>query len=188
MTEPDFYSAPFLPNASENPGDPSLNSIRPPVPNMNIATSGSMSLQRLIGAPIGAPAHAAGLLHQQQASPPQYNISHLQQSFQAHQAHLENLRMVSLFQNMQGQGLPSFDQQSAPMLYGRQDDQNMTMAAALSRTIHDPAAFALSRNIQDPAAFAVSRTIQDPAAFALSRTNQDPAAFAQPGFWNGAAN
>jgi hypothetical protein len=172
MTEPDFYSAPFLPNASENPGDPSLNSIRPPVPNMNIATSGSVSLQRLIGGPIGAPAHAAGLLHQQQAPPPQYNISHLQQHFEAQQAHLEQLRMVSLFQNMQGQG---FGQQSLPMLHGRQDDQNMTMAAALSRTI------------QDPAAFALSRTIQDPAAFALSRTNQDPAAFAQPGFWNGAA-
>ena len=184
MTEPDFYSAPYLPNASENTGDPSLNRIRPPVQNMNLATAGSMSLQRLIG----APAHAAGLHHhhlqQQQAIPPQYNISYLQQNFQAHQAHLEHLRMVSLFQNMQG--LPSFGQQSVPTLYGRQDDSNTTMAAAISRINHDPAAFALSRTNQDPAAFALSRPIQDPAAFVSSRTNQDPAAFAQPGYWNGA--
>jgi hypothetical protein len=188
MTEPDFYSAPYLPNASENTGDPPFNSIWPPVPNMSLATAGSMSLQRLIRAPIGAPAHAAGLHHhhlqqqqaqqqvqqqaQQQALPPQYNIAHLQQNFQAHQAHLEHLRMVSVFQNMQG--LPSFGQQSAHTLYGHQDYQNMNMVAALSRTN------------QDPAALALSRPIQDPAAFASSRTNQDPAAFAQPGYWNGA--
>lgn len=184
MTEPDFYSAPYLPNASENPRDPSFNSMRPPEPNMNVASSGSASLQRLIGAPIGAPALAAGLHQQQQVQPPAFSISQLQQNLQAHQSHLEHLRMVSLYQNMQG--LTCFGQQSAPLMYGRPGDPSLAMAAALSRANQDPSAFDPSRTNQDTAALS-SRTSQDTAAFAPSRTNQDMAAFAQPGFWSGAA-
>jgi hypothetical protein len=169
MTEPDFYNAPFLPPASENRGIPFLNGVRPSVPSMpsiNPASSaGSMSLRRLIGAPVPDPdlqlaaglqlqqqaQHAAGLQHQQQQAQqqPQYNVSNLQHKFQAHQAHLEHLRMATLYQNMQG--LSNYSQPGVPAMYGRPTDPNMTMAAA------------------------------------LSRSNQDQAAFAQSGFWGGAA-
>jgi hypothetical protein len=158
MTEPDFYNAPYLPPASEKRGIPFLNGVRPSVPSMNPAPSaGSMSLRRLIGAPAPAPGlelaaglqhqqqvqHAAGLQHHQQAlQPPQYNISHLQHGFQAHQAHLEHLRLVSLYQNMQG--LSSYGQQSLPTMYGRPSDPSTTMAAALSRSNQDQATFAQS--------------------------------------------
>jgi hypothetical protein len=165
MTEPDFYNAPFLPAASEKRGIPFLNGVRPSVPSINPASSaGSMSLRRLIGAPVPDPdlqlaaglqlqqqaQHAAGLQHQQQAQQlPQYGVSQLQHKFQAHQAHLEHLRMATLYQNMQG--LSNYSQPSVPAMYGRPTDPNMTMAAA------------------------------------LSRSNQDQAAFAQSGFWGGAA-
>jgi hypothetical protein len=199
MTEPDFYSAPYLPNPSENTGDPSFSSSWPPVQNMNLAATGSMSLQRLIGspidapigAPIGSPTHAAGLHHRHQQQ--QQYLQHQQQQEQQHlqqqqylqqQQHLQQVpppqyNISHLQHNVQAHQAHLEQLRMAglfPNMQGLPSFGQQSVPTLYAN--QDPAAFALSQTNQDPAAFALSRTTQDPAAFALSRTIQDPAAFA----------
>jgi hypothetical protein len=138
-TEPNFFSAPFLPATithSKNSWIPSLGNSLPLGLNMDPGTGGSLSLQQLLANPTNAasfqsqPAHLLAL----------HNITRLQE-LQAG-AHLQQFPMPTLSARHDMQMLSSLQQQSIPMGYSYQDGSTAAMAAALSRPSPDPTAFA----------------------------------------------
>jgi hypothetical protein len=135
-TEPNFYNATCLPPTiahSKNTWIPPVGNIQSSGPNMNPYTRGSLSLQQLLA----YPTNAASCHSQPAHLLPLHNIARLQE-FQAG-AHLQQFPM-GMRHDMQM--LPSFQQQTIPMVYGRQDVSTTEMVAALSRPNPDPTAFA----------------------------------------------
>jgi hypothetical protein len=138
-TQPNFFSAPYLPATighNGNPWIPSVGHILSSGPNMNLGTGGSLSLQQLLANPANTvsfqnqPAHMQAL----------HSITRLRE-FQA-RAHLQQFPMLTLSARHDMQMLSSLQQQTIPMGYGHQDLSTTAMVAALSRPDPDPTAFA----------------------------------------------
>jgi hypothetical protein len=141
-TEPNFFSAPFLPATithSKNSWIPSLGNSLPLGLNMDPGMGGPVSLQQLRTFPV----HSASFQNQQAAPlPPLLDMMRLQE-FQA-RAHLQQLsstvpmHMLPMRPDLQ---ISNFQQQSIPMGYSYQDPSTTAMAAALSHPNPDPSVF-----------------------------------------------
>jgi hypothetical protein len=135
-TEPNFYSAPSLPPTkahNRNPWTPSVGNILSSGPNINPGMEGQLSLYQQLA----YPTNAASFQNQRAHLLPLYNTPRPQE-FQA-AADLP-MRMISMRHDML---LSTLQQQTIPMVYGRQDISTAAMAAALSsRPNPDPTALA----------------------------------------------
>jgi hypothetical protein len=141
-TEPNFFSAPFLPATiahSKNSWIPSLGNTLPLGLNTDPGMGGSVSLQQLRAFPM----HAAPFQTQPAAHlPPLLDMMRLQE-FQA-RAHIQQLSNVTLHMmpmRPDMQMSTNFQQQPIPMGYGYQDGSTAAMAAAMSRPNTDPTPF-----------------------------------------------
>jgi hypothetical protein len=135
-TEPNFYSAPSLPPTkahSRNPWTPTAGNTLSSGPNINPGMGGSLSLYQQLA----YPTNTASFQNQRAHLLPLYNTPRPQE-FQAG-ADLP-MRMLSMHHNMQI--LSSLQQQTIPMVYGRQEISAAAMAAALSRPNPDATALA----------------------------------------------
>jgi hypothetical protein len=141
-TEPNFFSAPYLPATiahSKNTWIPPVCNSLPLGPNMDPGAGGLVSLQQLRAFPV----HAASFQNQPAHLPPLFDIMRLQE-FQA-RAHLQQMSTVPMHMMPMRpdlQMLPNFQQHTIPMVYGYQDGSTAAMAAALSRPNPDSTAFA----------------------------------------------
>jgi hypothetical protein len=147
-TEPNFYNAPFLPSTS----DPSKNAQISMVsnmlgsgPDMYLANGGSLSLEQLLGFPL----FGASLQHQSQFAPSPLFRSSASLLMEAHQAQLQQLRMVPF--NPEMHMVAGFGQHHIPMVSGPQNVSIAAMAFALSR--------GLSQDERDQAALARLRAL-----------------------------
>jgi hypothetical protein len=138
-TEPNFFSAPYLPATityNGSPWIPSGGTSLPLGPSMNLGTGGSLSLQQLLANPALAasfhnqPAHLLAL----------HNIKRTRE-FQAG-THPQQFPMPTLSARHDMQMLSSLPFQTMPMGYSYQDGSTAAMVAALSRPNLDPTAFA----------------------------------------------
>jgi hypothetical protein len=141
-TEPNFFSAPFLPATiahSKNPWISTLGNSLPLGLNIDPGMGGSVSLQQLRAFPV----HAAPFQTQPAHMPPLLDMMRLQE-FQA-RAHIQQLSTgVPMHMMPMRSDLQMFQQQqhAIPMGYGYQDGSTAAMAAAMSRSNPDPTPFA----------------------------------------------
>jgi hypothetical protein len=138
-TEPSFFSALYLPATIRPNGNPwiqSVGRILSSGPNMNLGMGSSLSLERLLA----NPASTASFQNQPAHLLAQNNITRLRE-FQAG-AHLQQFPLLTLSARHDMQMLSSLQQQTIPMVYGRQDLSTTAMVAALSRPNPDPTTFA----------------------------------------------
>jgi hypothetical protein len=108
-------------------------------PNANVGNGGSLRLQQYLA----SPSLAANLQMQQPGPPPLLKNMTSLQEFWAHQAHLEQFRMVPtpvpMYQDTHMRA--GLWKHSIPMVSGHQDESAAVLAMALSHAKQDTAAF-----------------------------------------------
>jgi hypothetical protein len=149
-TEPNFYSAPFLPSTyfpSKNVQGYMANTMLASGPNMYLNNGGSLSLHQLLA----SPTFGSSLPQQAPLAPPPLFHTSASRLMEAHytQAHLQRLRMVPFHPERQmGAG---FGQYHVPTVSDPQNIPRTTMALALSRVLssveQDEAAHAWSQSL-----------------------------------------